>query len=166
MTDKQKEGRVLTKKKEEWPMDKIFKIGILVLGTIFLIIYFHQSYFHVSNGGESEIAEILKNVTSPLQLFTLSILICGTIFAKIAIKNNMIDLVKECIHMYLAVIGAITMIALWSPQSFFEPRDLRQNSYDFYRFLHALVPTLFFAAIGITYIIYQYKVGKRKEGKK
>lgn len=147
-------------------MDKAFKIGVLVLGTIFLILYFIIE-FNQSSGNKSIVANthngiigILKSITSPLQLFTLIILIGITTITRLIIKKEKSELYKYCIHMFLAIIAAITSIALWSPQSFYRPEELTDNFSNYFHWYTALPPTLFFLLGAGAYLYYQSRLKK------
>ena len=74
---------------------------------------------------ESDYPSIISAIRSPLSLFGLIMLVCNGVFAISAASMNDIEAFKYAIHMFLAIVGAFIMIALWAPRSLYHPRELQ-----------------------------------------
>ena len=68
-----------------------------------------------------DIPGILTAIGSPLKLFALVIIFSNTVFGLAASEENF----KFAIHMFLAIVGAMLLIALWSPRSLYHPVELK-----------------------------------------
>lgn len=83
--------------------------------------------------GKSGWARIIAATGSPLKLFALTILVCNAVFG-IAGASMKSDLAfTYSLHVFVAVISAFVLIALWSPRSFYHPNELaemRRNDAD------------------------------------
>jgi hypothetical protein len=71
------------------------------------------------------VPKILSAIGSPLKLFGLVIIFSNTVFGVAAAKMNDGANFKYSIHMFLAIVGAIVLIALWSPRSLYHPAELK-----------------------------------------
>ena len=69
---------------------------------------------------------IISATSSPLRLFTLVVLICNSLFGVVAALLFGEKVFIYTLHTFLAVVGAFSMIALWSPHSFYGPAELAQ----------------------------------------
>lgn len=78
----------------------------------------------VVNG--KDIPKIIAAIGSPLKLFALVIIFSNTVFGVAASRMQNEDNFKYSIHMFLAIIGAIILIALWSPRSLYHPAELKE----------------------------------------
>ena len=73
---------------------------------------------------ESDYSSIISAIRSPLSLFGLIVLVCNAVFAISAAAMNNLEAFKYAIHMFLAIVAAFVMIALWHPRSLYHPREL------------------------------------------
>jgi hypothetical protein len=69
---------------------------------------------------------ILRASSSPLKLFALTVLIFKSVFAVAAATALGPEEFIYTLHTFLAVVGAFSLIALWSPRSFYAPHELAQ----------------------------------------
>ena len=69
-------------------------------------------------------SDIPSATGSPLKLFALIVLICNAVFAVAAALSSNEDAFIYTIHMFLAIVASFVLIALWSPKSFYGPKEL------------------------------------------
>lgn len=109
--------------------------------------------------------QIVAATSSPLKLFALMVLICDTLFGLSAAAMGSGEIFVYTLHTFLAVAAAFVMIALWSPRSFYGPRELaeiarleKENGAEGRLLPDAkpLVPTLVLAAGVLLYAVYQW----------
>jgi hypothetical protein len=74
---------------------------------------------------ESDYPSIISAIRSPLSLFGLIMLVCNGVFAISAAWMKDIEAFKYAIHMFLAIVGAFFLLALWTPRSLYHPRELQ-----------------------------------------
>lgn len=67
---------------------------------------------------------ILAATGSPLKLFALTVLVCNAFFGVAAATMEHLDAFIYSIHMFLAIVAAFVLTALWSPRSLYHPREL------------------------------------------
>ena len=78
------------------------------------------------NNGQLDGQETLVDkVTSPLKFFALVVLVCNTIFGAVAALSKQYDIFVFSIHMFLGIVGAFILMAIWAPRSLYHPQDLR-----------------------------------------
>ncbi len=71
---------------------------------------------------------IISAIRSPLSLFGLIMLVSNGVFAISAASMEAphdIEAFKYAIHMFLSIVGAFIMIAIWVPRSLYHPRELK-----------------------------------------
>lgn len=76
-------------------------------------------------GKGEDIPKILAAIGSPLKLFALVVIVSNTAFGVAAAGMDDPTSFKYSIHMFLAIVGAIVLIALWSPKSLYHPVELK-----------------------------------------
>jgi len=108
---------------------------------------------------------ILNATSSPLKLLALMVLVCDTLFGLAAAAMGNAALFQYSLHTFLAIAASVVMIALWSPRSFYGPRELveilraeREAGLDRSLLPEAkpLIPTLVLSAGVVFYGLYQY----------
>ena len=101
-------------------------------------------------------ANIITVIGSPLKMFSLIILVCSTVFSISAAISGVENNFKYTIHMFLGVVGAFILIALWCPKLLYHPNELDEETVE--SMVHKpLIPTILIA-IG-TFIYFCYQVG-------
>ena len=72
--------------------------------------------------------EIIKFVRSPLRFFVLAALIADTTFVWVA-SSRCADgeLLKFSIHMFLAIVAALVLVAVWCPKALYHPSELEDE---------------------------------------
>ena len=83
--------------------------------------------------GKGGWARIISATGSPLKLFALTILVCNAIFGVAGASMDNETAFTYSLHVFVAVISAFVLIALWSPRSFYHPNELaemRRNAED------------------------------------
>jgi len=73
---------------------------------------------------KKDVPKILAAIGSPLKFFALAIIVCNTIFGVAAATMKDPSNFKYSIHMFLAIVGAVLLVALWSPRSLYHPSEL------------------------------------------
>ena len=68
--------------------------------------------------------KILAATGSPLKLFALTVLVCNSVFGLAAAWMGDLDAFKYSIHMFLGIVVAFVLTALWSPRSLYHPKEL------------------------------------------
>lgn len=76
-------------------------------------------------GKDEKIPKILSAIGSPLKLLALVIIFSNTVFGIAESTMNDGENFKYSIHMFLAIVGAIILITLWSPKSLYHPAELK-----------------------------------------
>ncbi len=69
-------------------------------------------------------SQILDATGSPLKLFALIVLVCNAVFAVAASTMNDPKAFVFALHTFLAVVASFVLLALWSPRSFYNPKEL------------------------------------------
>jgi hypothetical protein len=67
---------------------------------------------------------VILATNSPLKLFSLVVMVCNASFGLAATFSGNPENFIYALHAFLAVVGAFSMIALWSPRSFYSPSEL------------------------------------------
>ena len=109
-------------------------------------------------------SRIIGATGSPLKLFALVVLVCCSVFAVAAGVLGDPDTFVFCIHMFLAIVGAFVLTALWSPRSLYHPNELleirrqHQDAEDreIFPVARPWVPTLVIALGAVLYGAYQF----------
>jgi len=70
-------------------------------------------------------AELIKAIRSPLNVFALTVLVCNAVFALAAANLNSVEAFTYSMHLFLGIVGAFTLIALWSPGTLYHPDDIK-----------------------------------------
>lgn len=70
-------------------------------------------------------AELIRAIRSPLNVFALTVLVCNAVFALAAAKLNSLTAFTYSMHLFLGIVGAFTLIALWSPRTLYHPEDIK-----------------------------------------
>jgi hypothetical protein len=113
---------------------------------------------------------ILAATGSPLKVFALTVLVCNAFFGLAAAWMADIDAFTYAIHMFLAIVAAFVLTALWSPRSLYHPKELLEirhlqqpgDDQDIFPESRPWVPTL---AIGAGILVYAaYQLIKRWQG--
>jgi len=103
----------------------------------------------------NEVPKIIATIGSPLKFFALAIIVCNTIFGVAAATMDDPNNFKYSIHMFLAIIGAFLLIALWSPRSLYHPTELEKIPEKNLPKDHPLAATVFLFVGLAAYISYQ-----------
>tara|TARA_R110001583_G_scaffold158239_2_gene310218 strand:- start:4672 stop:5028 length:357 start_codon:yes stop_codon:yes gene_type:complete len=113
----------------------------------------------VSNGSNTNkyISKVIPKIASPLKLFALVIMICNSTFAVVAATMNNNEGFVYSIHMFLAIVGAFILIALWSPRSLYHPNELLNIPVDQLPQDRPGIATIIICAALIGYAVYQAK---------
>jgi hypothetical protein len=74
--------------------------------------------------GAGDWSRILAATGSPLKLFALIVLVCNTVFGVAAAWTGKLEAFTYSIHMFLAIVASLVLIALWSPRSLYHPKEL------------------------------------------
>lgn len=114
--------------------------------------------------GLGEWAGIIRATGSPLKMFALIVLVCNSIFGIAAAWSFGADIFIYTLHTFLAVVACFVLIALWSPRSFYSPKELvslaeietRHKGHKVFPSAQPLVPTLIVAVFVLLYGAYQY----------
>jgi hypothetical protein len=108
--------------------------------------------------------QIINATSSPLRLFALMVLVCDTLFGLAAAATGVERLFIYALHTFLALAASFVMIALWSPRSFYSPRELveivkaEREAGPGMKLLpetQPIVPTIVLAAGVLVYAVYQ-----------
>ena len=70
--------------------------------------------------------KILAATGSPLKLFALTVLVCNSVFGLAAALMGDLEAFKYSIHMFLGIVVAFVLTALWSPRSLYHPKELHE----------------------------------------
>jgi hypothetical protein len=65
---------------------------------------------------------ILAATGSPLKVFALTVLVCNSFFGVAAAWMDDLEAFTSSIHMFLAIVAAFVLTALWSPRSLYHPQ--------------------------------------------
>jgi hypothetical protein len=72
--------------------------------------------------------EIIKFVRSPLRFFALAALIADSTFVWVASSQcSDGELLKFSIHMFLAIVAAVVLVAVWCPKALYHPEELEDE---------------------------------------
>lgn len=124
-----------------------------------------------SKDDKSGWARIISATGSPLKLFALTILVCNAVFGIAGSTMNDLKAFMYSLHVFVAVISAFVLIALWSPRSFYHPNELAelrqtdedgQDTSDIFPIERPAVATAIWCGGLVLYAVYQYitrKVG-------
>lgn len=112
----------------------------------------------------TEWAEIIRATGSPLKLFALIVLVCNSTFGVAAAWAYGSDIFIFTLHTFLAVVACFVLIALWSPRSFYSPKELialgeiesQNKGHKVFPNAQPLVPTLIIAVFVLLYGAYQH----------
>ncbi len=100
-----------------------------------------------------------------MKLFALTVLVCNSVFGVAAAWMESLEAFKYSIHMFLGVVAAFVLTALWSPRSLYHPKELleirnlqREGEEDTNLFPveRPWIPTILIVAGVIFYAVYQY----------
>jgi hypothetical protein len=69
-------------------------------------------------------SQILEATGSPLKLFALIVLVCNAVFGVSSAFMEGTQAFVFSLHTFLAVVAAFILLALWSPRSFYNPKEL------------------------------------------
>jgi hypothetical protein len=107
---------------------------------------------------------ILAATGSPLKVFALTVLVCNSFFGVAAAWMDDLEAFTYSIHMFLAIVAAFVLTALWSPRSLYHPKELLElrHSYrddgdeqEIFPQERPWVPTLVIAGFVLVYAGYQ-----------
>lgn len=59
-----------------------------------------------------------------MKLFALVVLVCNSVFGVAAAMMKDLDAFTYSLHLFLGVIAAFVLTALWSPRSLYHPKEL------------------------------------------
>lgn len=104
---------------------------------------------------QKDMSRILPKVVSPMKLFALVIMICNSTFAVVAATMKDHQGFVYSIHMFLAIVGAFTLIALWSPRSLYHPNELLNIPDDQMPQERPGIATIIMCAGAVGYAVYQ-----------
>lgn len=115
-------------------------------------------------------SRIIGATGSPLKLFALIVLVCCSVFAVAAGVLGHPDTFVYCIHMFLAIVGAFVLTALWSLRSLYHPKEpleiRRLHREDDDREISPVarpwVPTIVIMIGAAEYAVYQYATRDNK----
>jgi len=113
--------------------------------------------------GPSGWTSVIGATSSPLRFFALTVLVCNSIFGIAAACAFGPEIFVFTLHTFLAVVAAFTMIALWSPRTFYGPQEIAtfielekaNDEKPLYPLLSRLIPTVFGFVLILVYAVYQ-----------
>lgn len=98
-----------------------------------------------------------------MRFFALTVLVCNSVFGVVAGTAYEAEVFVYTLHTFLAVVAAFSLIALWSPRTFYGPDDIAQlialekdnDDKPLFPLVSRIVPTVV-GLIGILiYAVYQ-----------
>ena len=102
----------------------------------------------------SSYAKLIAIIGSPLKFFGLVALICASVFGICAAWMQDRLLFVFCMHMFLAIVFAIAVIAVWCPASLYHPVELKDIPPE--KLPYQPLPATAVGIIGLVlYMIYQ-----------
>jgi hypothetical protein len=102
----------------------------------------------------STYARLIVLIGSPLKFFGLVALICASVFGICAVWLQDRELFIFCMHMFMAIVFAIAVIAVWCPASLYHPVELKEVPPE--RLLHKPWPPTIVGLVGLVlYMIFQ-----------
>jgi hypothetical protein len=78
----------------------------------------------------TDVPKILRAVKSPLGFLTFSAIVCEMVFGIVGALNDNPEIIIFSMHMFLAIVGALILIAVWCPRSLYHPNDIRDIDID------------------------------------
>jgi hypothetical protein len=82
------------------------------------------------NSNSTDVPKILRAVKSPLSFLTFSAIICETVFGIVGAFTDNPEIIIFSMHMFLAIVGALILIAVWCPKSLYHPNDIKDIDID------------------------------------
>tara|TARA_B110000971_G_scaffold216230_2_gene250923 strand:- start:75 stop:449 length:375 start_codon:yes stop_codon:yes gene_type:complete len=82
------------------------------------------------NTDSTDVPKILRAVKSPLGFLTFAAIICEMVFGIVGAVTSKPDIIIFSMHMFLAIVGALILIAVWCPRSLYHPNDIRDIDID------------------------------------
>jgi hypothetical protein len=77
------------------------------------------------NAVDRERVKILQLVRSPLAFLTLAALICEAVFGGIGALQQKEQVMIFAMHMFLGIVGAVVLVAVWCPRSLYRPNEIK-----------------------------------------
>jgi uncharacterized membrane protein YozB (DUF420 family) len=78
----------------------------------------------------TDVPKILSAVKSPLSFLTFAAIICEMVFGIVGAFKDDIEIIKYAMHMFLAIVGALVLIAIWCPKSLYHPHDIKDVDFN------------------------------------
>ncbi len=78
----------------------------------------------------TDVPKILRAVKSPLGFLTFSAIICEMVFGAVGAWQGNEKIITFAMHMFLAIVGALVLIAVWCPASLYHPQDIKDINID------------------------------------
>lgn len=98
---------------------------------------------------------IISVIGSPLRFFSLTALICTSVFSLSAGIIGTIEAFIYSMHMFLAIVGLFVLVAIWCPLALYHPQEL-ENIPQGKLPLHRPWPATVAGLVGLLlYIAYQ-----------
>ena len=97
----------------------------------------------------------MEAMGSPLRFFALAVLVCNTVFGYVAAKLDDPEAFKFSIHMFLGIVGAFILIALWAPRALYHPQELEGVEDLLPKTENPLLVTLVLGVALVSYVAYQ-----------
>lgn len=82
------------------------------------------------NSDSTDVPKILRAVKSPLSFLTFSAIICEMVFGIVGAFTDHPEIIIFSMHMFLAIVGALILIAVWCPKSLYHPNDIKDIDID------------------------------------
>jgi len=101
-----------------------------------------------------EPSTLIKLIESPIKFFGLIALTCDSVFGICATVLKDTKQFTYCIHMFIAIVSLLALIAIWCPGVLYHPREIEDRFRDKIPY-KPWVPTVFCFAGLVLYMAYQ-----------
>ena len=78
----------------------------------------------------TDVPKILGAVKSPLGFLTFSAIICEMVFGIVGALKGNDEIIVFSMHMFLAIVGALILVAIWCPRSLYHPNEIKDIDID------------------------------------
>jgi|GEM_PF-2303653 len=72
----------------------------------------------------TDVTRILSAIKSPLGFLTFSAIVCEMVFGAVGAWQDKPHIIIFAMHMFLAIVGALILVAVWCPGSLYHPKDI------------------------------------------
>lgn len=84
----------------------------------------------VQQNNSTDVPKLLGAVKSPLSFLTFAAIICEMVFGIVGAFKNDTEIIMYAMHMFLAIVGALILIAIWCPKSLYHPNDIKDIDFN------------------------------------